>query len=148
MGMLFLSVLLLREQAALAETRAALANSPQELATAIAEVKRSAFTRDLIPAMAVQFVKASLLAAPFAIDRCESRMGSSILLVMIIQPTPSDRRMPVKMKGRAEGRMILRTRVASGKYPIVTGLEHDDVRLRQRRGACEVAGGPPPGDPQ
>ena len=63
MGVLFLAVLLLREQAALAETRAALANSPQELAAALAEVKRSAFTRDLIPAMAVQFVKASLLAA-------------------------------------------------------------------------------------
>lgn len=63
MGTLFLAVLLLREQGVLAETRLALANSPQELATALAEVKRSAFAWDLFPAMAVLFVKSTLLAA-------------------------------------------------------------------------------------
>ncbi len=63
MGFLFLSVLLLREQAVLAETQHSLAGSPQELAAAIAEVKRAAFSWDLIPAMAILLVKGALLAS-------------------------------------------------------------------------------------
>lgn len=63
MGVLFLGVLLLREQAALAETRASLAASPQELATALAEIAKGAFTWDLIPAMVILLVKALLLSS-------------------------------------------------------------------------------------
>jgi len=63
MGVLFLGVLLLREQAALAETRASLAGSPQELAAALAEVSKGAFGWDLIPAMAILLVKAFLLSS-------------------------------------------------------------------------------------
>jgi len=63
MGVLFLGVLLLREQAALAETRASLSGSPQELAAALAEVSKGAFTWDLIPAMAILLVKALLLSS-------------------------------------------------------------------------------------
>ena len=63
MGVLFLGVLLLREQAALAETRASLAGSPQELAAALAEVSKGAFGWDLIPAMAILLVKALLLSS-------------------------------------------------------------------------------------
>ena len=63
MGVLFLGVLLLREQAALAETRASLAGSPQELAAALAEVSKGAFGWDLSPAMAILLVKALLLSS-------------------------------------------------------------------------------------
>jgi hypothetical protein len=63
MGVLFLGVLFLREQAALAETRASLSGSPQELAAALAEVSKGAFTWDLIPAMAILLVKALLLSS-------------------------------------------------------------------------------------
>ncbi len=63
MGMLFLAVLLMREQVVLADTHRSLAGSPQELAAAIAEVKRSAFTWDLIPGMAILLVKSVLLAS-------------------------------------------------------------------------------------
>lgn len=63
MGMLFLGVLFLREQAAFAETRASLSGSPQELAAALAEVSKGAFTWDLIPAMAILLVKALLLSS-------------------------------------------------------------------------------------
>lgn len=63
MGGLFLVVLLLREQSVLAETRHSLANSPQELAAAIAEVHRTAFTWDLIPGMGVLLMKAILLSS-------------------------------------------------------------------------------------
>lgn len=63
MGVLFLGVLLLREQAALAETRASLSASPQELAAAIAEITKGAFSWDLIPAMTILLVKALLLAS-------------------------------------------------------------------------------------
>jgi ABC-type transport system involved in multi-copper enzyme maturation permease subunit len=63
MGVLFLGVLFLREQAALAETRASLAASPQELATALAEIAKGAFTWDLIPAMVILLVKALLLSS-------------------------------------------------------------------------------------
>lgn len=63
MGVLFLGVLLLREQAALAETRASLSASPLEVAAALAEVSKGAFSWDLIPAMAILLVKALLLAS-------------------------------------------------------------------------------------
>ena len=63
MGVLFLGVLFLREQAALAETRASLAASPQELATALAEIAKGAFTWDLLPAMVILLVKALLLSS-------------------------------------------------------------------------------------
>ncbi len=63
MGALFIGVLLLREQTVIAETHRSLAGSPTELAAALAEVGKSAFRWDLIPAMAVLLVKAVLLAS-------------------------------------------------------------------------------------
>ena len=63
MGLLFLGVLLLREQNALMETQRSLSGSPQELAAAIAEIKKAAFSWDLIPAMAILLVKGILLAS-------------------------------------------------------------------------------------
>jgi ABC-type Na+ efflux pump permease subunit len=63
MGGLFLAVLLMREQVVLSETQHSLAGSPPELAAAIAEVKRSAFTWDLIPGMAILLMKAILLSS-------------------------------------------------------------------------------------
>ena len=49
MGVLFLTVLLLREQSVMLETRTTLAGSPQELVSALAEVRKSAFNWNLIP---------------------------------------------------------------------------------------------------
>jgi ABC-type transport system involved in multi-copper enzyme maturation permease subunit len=63
MGALFIGVLLLREQAVIAETHRSLAGSPSELAAALAEVGKSAFRWDLMPAMAILLVKAVLLAS-------------------------------------------------------------------------------------
>ena len=63
MGVLFVGVLFLREQAALAETMASLAGSPQELAAALAEVSKSAFGWNLISAMTILLVKALLLSS-------------------------------------------------------------------------------------
>jgi ABC-type Na+ efflux pump permease subunit len=63
MGALFLSVLLLREQAVLAETRHAFTGTPSDLTAALAEVRSAAFGWDLLPAMAVLLVKAVLLAS-------------------------------------------------------------------------------------
>ena len=63
MGALFLSVLLLREQAVLAETQSSLAGSPQELLAAVKEVRLSAFTWDLLPGMLILLVKSLLLAS-------------------------------------------------------------------------------------
>jgi ABC-type transport system involved in multi-copper enzyme maturation permease subunit len=63
MGALFVLVLLLREQSVLIETRNSLADSPGELAAALAEVTTSAFGWDLIPAMAILLVKSVLLAS-------------------------------------------------------------------------------------
>jgi ABC-type transport system involved in multi-copper enzyme maturation permease subunit len=63
MGVLFVLVLLLREQSVLIETRNSLADSPGELATALAEVTKSAFGWDLIPAMAILLVKSVLLSS-------------------------------------------------------------------------------------
>jgi len=63
MGALFILVLLLREQSVLIETRNSLAESPGELAAALAEVTKSAFGWDLIPAMAILLVKSVLLSS-------------------------------------------------------------------------------------
>ncbi|MFZ4716107.1 MAG: ABC transporter permease [Chthoniobacterales bacterium] len=63
MGFLFIGVLLLREQAALMETRSSLSGSPQELAAALAGIRKGAFGWDLIPAMAILLVKAALLSS-------------------------------------------------------------------------------------
>jgi ABC-type transport system involved in multi-copper enzyme maturation permease subunit len=63
MGALFVLVLLLREQSVLIETRNSLADSPGEIAAALAEVTKSAFGWDLIPAMAILLVKSVLLAS-------------------------------------------------------------------------------------
>lgn len=63
MGVLFLTVLLLREQSVILETRTTLAGSPQELVSALAEVRKSAFNWNLIPAIGILFAKASLIAS-------------------------------------------------------------------------------------
>jgi len=63
MGGLFLGVLLLREQSVLMETRQAFPAASPELASALAEVKRSAFTWDLIPGMGILLMKSILLAS-------------------------------------------------------------------------------------
>ena len=63
MGVLFLTVLLLREQSVMLETRTTLTGSPQELVSALAEVRKSAFNWNLIPAMGILFAKASLIAS-------------------------------------------------------------------------------------
>jgi len=63
MGALFVLVLLLREQSVLIETRNSLADSPGEITAALAEVTKSAFGWDLIPAMAILLVKSVLLAS-------------------------------------------------------------------------------------
>ena len=63
LGGLFLAVLLLREQSVLLETRNSLSSSPQELESALAEIRQSAFNWNLIPAMGILFVKSSLIAS-------------------------------------------------------------------------------------
>jgi ABC-type transport system involved in multi-copper enzyme maturation permease subunit len=63
MGALFVLVLLLREQSVLIETRNSLADSPGEITASLAEVTKSAFGWDLIPAMAILLVKSVLLAS-------------------------------------------------------------------------------------
>jgi ABC-type Na+ efflux pump permease subunit len=63
MGILFAAVLFLREQAALAETRATFSGTPQELAQALDAVRKGAFSGGMIEAMTLLFVKAVLLAS-------------------------------------------------------------------------------------
>ena len=63
MGVLFVSVLLLWEQSVLADTQRSFSGSPQDLAAALASVKKAAFSWDLFPAMAILLVKAILLAS-------------------------------------------------------------------------------------
>jgi hypothetical protein len=63
MGALFAVVLFLREQAALAETRATFTGSPQELAQAFDAVRKGAFSGGLVEAMTLLLVKAVLLAS-------------------------------------------------------------------------------------
>ena len=61
---LFLSVLWLKEQGVLAETRAQLSGAPaDELALAIGEVARSTFNANLAPGIAIIFIKSALLAS-------------------------------------------------------------------------------------
>ena len=61
MGALFLMVLFFREQSALAETQRTC--PPQELAPALAEIRKAAFSWDLLPAMAILLVKGILLSS-------------------------------------------------------------------------------------
>ena len=61
MGALFLMVLFFREQSALAETQRTC--SPQELSAALAEIRKAAFSWDLLPAMAILLVKGILLSS-------------------------------------------------------------------------------------
>ncbi len=63
MGALFLAVLLVREQAALAGTMQGFSGSPQDLQAALAEIRTAASCRDLIPAMSILLVKGILLAS-------------------------------------------------------------------------------------
>ena len=64
MSGLFLAVLWLGENAALAETRAQFASaSPEDLALAIKEVTASTFNANLLPGILVIFIKAALLAS-------------------------------------------------------------------------------------
>ena len=61
---LFLCVLWLREQGVLAETRAQLrGSSAEEIALAIKEVSRSTFNANLVPGIAIIFIKSALLAS-------------------------------------------------------------------------------------
>lgn len=62
MGSLFLGVLFLREKAALAETGHALVASP-ELEAALSAIRNTAFSADLVPAMAILLLKAALLSS-------------------------------------------------------------------------------------
>jgi ABC-2 type transport system permease protein len=63
MGGLFLAVLQFREQMVLAETRHSFSGPAQDLALALAEVRKGAFTWDLLPAMAILLMKAILLSS-------------------------------------------------------------------------------------
>lgn len=64
MSAMFLAVLWFREQGVLAETRAQLAGAPaEELALAIREVTDGTFQANLIPGIAIIFIKAALLAS-------------------------------------------------------------------------------------
>lgn len=63
MGGLFLAVLLLREQAALAGTVHGFSGSPKDLQAAVAEIRNAASCRDLVPAMLILLVKGVLLAS-------------------------------------------------------------------------------------
>jgi hypothetical protein len=63
MGLLFVGVLFLREQSALAETRATFSGSPQDLAAALDAVRKGAFSPDLAAAMVLLLAKAILLVS-------------------------------------------------------------------------------------
>jgi len=63
MGILFVTVLFLREQAALAETRATFNGSAQDLALALDAVRKGVFSWDLPAAMILLLVKATLLSS-------------------------------------------------------------------------------------
>ena len=63
MGVFFITVLLIREQSVLAETQRGFSGSPQDLALALATVKKAAFSWDLVPAMVILLVKSVLLAS-------------------------------------------------------------------------------------
>jgi ABC-type Na+ efflux pump permease subunit len=64
MSALFLATLWLRESTVLAETRAQLAGaSPEELALAVKEVTDATFNINLLPGIAIVFIKSALLAS-------------------------------------------------------------------------------------
>ena len=64
MSALFLATLWLRESTVLAETRAQLAGaSPEELALAVKEVTDATFNINLLPGIAIIFIKSALLAS-------------------------------------------------------------------------------------
>ena len=64
MSALFLATLWLRESTVLAETRAQLAGaSPEELAMAVKEVTDATFNINLLPGIAIIFIKSALLAS-------------------------------------------------------------------------------------
>jgi len=64
MSALFLATLWLRESTVLTETRAQLASaSPEELALAVKEVTAATFNINLLPGIAIIFVKSALLAS-------------------------------------------------------------------------------------
>jgi hypothetical protein len=64
MSALFLATLWLRESTVLAETRAQLASaSPEELALAVKEVTDATFNINLLPGIAIIFIKSALLAS-------------------------------------------------------------------------------------
>lgn len=63
MGILFVTVLFLREQAALAETRATFNGSHQDLTLALDAVRKGVFSWDLPAAMILLLVKATLLSS-------------------------------------------------------------------------------------
>jgi ABC-type transport system involved in multi-copper enzyme maturation permease subunit len=83
MGGLFLIVLTLREQVVLLETQKTLSASSQELSAALAEVKRSAFTWDLIPGMAILLVKSILLASLTLLISTFATSGIFAILVSV-----------------------------------------------------------------
>ena len=64
MSALFLAVLFLREQSALAETtRQMTASAPEQLAAALAQIRAATFSANLLPAISVIYLKGCLLAA-------------------------------------------------------------------------------------
>lgn len=64
MALLFFAVLYLREQSALAETKRAMGGSPQEqIADALQSIRAASFNFNLLPAIAVVYAKACLLAS-------------------------------------------------------------------------------------
>ena len=83
MGALFLTVLLLREQSVLAETRNSFSGSPADLATALGEVRRAAFGWDLLPAMGVLLAKGILLASLTLLVSTFATSGIFTILVAV-----------------------------------------------------------------
>jgi len=83
MGTLFLIVLLAREQSALIETQRSLSGSSQELASALAEIRKAAFSWDLIPAMVILLVKGILLASLTLLVSTFATSGIFAILVSV-----------------------------------------------------------------
>lgn len=83
MGVLFLGVLLLSEQSALAETSRSLAGSPQELTEALADIRKNSFGWDLLPVMALLLVKACLLASLTLLVSTIATSGIFAILVSV-----------------------------------------------------------------
>lgn len=83
MGTMFLIVLLVREQAALIETQRSFSGSSQELAAALAEIRKASFSWDLIPAMAILLVKGTLLASLTLLISTFATSGIFAILVSV-----------------------------------------------------------------